>query len=116
RRVPPHPGIPFKLLEILDIENTPCVQNLISCGSLGSLGAGLGHFLLTSGIRRSGNVAGVGGFILVILGYWSHCRYNYAKTRIQERIAIEGIKNRILYENTHLYPERKQIDSSSSSN
>uniref|UniRef100_A0A8C9P1W3 Cytochrome c oxidase assembly protein COX20, mitochondrial n=1 Tax=Spermophilus dauricus TaxID=99837 RepID=A0A8C9P1W3_SPEDA len=107
---------PFKLLEILDIENTPCVQNLISCGSLGSLGAGLGHFLLTSGIGRSGNVAGCGGQFSEALSNLAHCQYNYAKTRIQERIAIEGTKNRILYENTHLYPERKQIDSSSSSN
>ncbi|XP_062944620.1 cytochrome c oxidase assembly protein COX20, mitochondrial-like [Cynocephalus volans] len=57
-------------------------------------------------IRRSCDV-GVGGFILVTLGCWFHCRYNYAKLRIQQRIAREGIKNKILYESTHLDPERK---------
>ncbi|XP_036728472.1 cytochrome c oxidase assembly protein COX20, mitochondrial-like [Balaenoptera musculus] len=65
-------------------------------------------------IRRSCDV-GVGGFILVTLGRWFHCRCNYAKLRIQERLAREGIKNKILYESTHLDPERKQTNSGSSS-
>lgn len=56
-------------------------------------------------IRRSCDV-GVGGFILVTLGSWFHWRYNYAKQRIQERIAREGMKNKI-YETTHFDPERK---------
>ncbi|XP_057363845.1 cytochrome c oxidase assembly protein COX20, mitochondrial isoform X3 [Manis pentadactyla] len=64
-------------------------------------------------IRRSCDV-GVGGFILVTFGCWFHCRYNYAKLRIQERIAREGIKNKILYESTHLDPERKQTNTNSS--
>ncbi|XP_053768281.1 cytochrome c oxidase assembly protein COX20, mitochondrial isoform X2 [Desmodus rotundus] len=62
-------------------------------------------------IRRSCDV-GAGGFIVVTLGYWFHCRYNYAKQRIQERIVREGIKNKILYESTDLDPERKQGKSS----
>ncbi|KAB0341909.1 hypothetical protein FD754_018835 [Muntiacus muntjak] len=44
---------------------------------------------------------GEGGFILL---------------RIQERLAREGIKNKILYESAHHDPERKQINGSSSSN
>lgn len=104
---------PFKLLGILDVENVPCARDSVLYGSLGSVVAGLGHFLLTSRIRRSCDV-GVGGFIFVTLGYWIHCRYNYAKLRIQERITREGIKNKILYESTHLDPERKQTSSSSS--
>ncbi|XP_032508131.1 cytochrome c oxidase assembly protein COX20, mitochondrial-like [Phocoena sinus] len=66
-------------------------------------------------IRRSCDVR-VGGFILVTLGCWFHCRYNYAKLRIQERLAREGIKNKILYESTHLDLERKQTNSGSGSN
>ncbi|XP_077879087.1 cytochrome c oxidase assembly protein COX20, mitochondrial [Ictidomys tridecemlineatus] len=108
-------GKPFKLLGILDVENIPCARDSILYGSFGSVVAGLGHFLLTSRIRRSCDVA-VGGFILVTLGCWFPCRYNHAKQRIQERIAREGIKNQILYESTHLDPQRKQISSSSSSN
>uniref|UniRef100_A0A673TY35 Cytochrome c oxidase assembly protein COX20, mitochondrial n=1 Tax=Suricata suricatta TaxID=37032 RepID=A0A673TY35_SURSU len=91
----PAKGKTFKLLGILDVENIPC-----------SVVAGLGHFLLTSRIRSSCDV-GVGKFILVTLGCWFHCRYNYAKLRIQERMAREGIKNKILYESTHLVPQRK---------
>ncbi|XP_006157342.1 cytochrome c oxidase assembly protein COX20, mitochondrial [Tupaia chinensis] len=105
---------PFKLLGILDVENIPCARESILYGSLGSVVAGLGHFLLTSRIRRSCDV-GVGGFILVTLGCWFHCRYNHAKQRIQERIAREGIKNMILYESTHLDPERKQSNSNRNS-
>ncbi|XP_032718772.1 cytochrome c oxidase assembly protein COX20, mitochondrial isoform X1 [Lontra canadensis] len=103
---------PFKLLGILDVENIPCARDSVLYGSLGSVVAGLGHFLLTSRIRRSCDV-GVGGFILVTLGCWFHCRYNYAKLRIQERIARDGIKNQILYESTHLDPQRKQSKSGS---
>ncbi|XP_006899525.1 PREDICTED: cytochrome c oxidase protein 20 homolog [Elephantulus edwardii] len=100
----------FKLLGILDVQNIPCARDSVLYGSLGSVVAGLGHFLLTSKIRRSCHV-GVGGFILVTLGYWFHCRYNCAKLRIQERITREGIKNKILYESTHLDPERKTKNS-----
>ncbi|KAM8813369.1 cytochrome c oxidase assembly protein COX20, mitochondrial isoform 3-T3 [Rhynchonycteris naso] len=104
---------PFKLLGILDVENIPCSRDSVLYGSLGSVVAGLGHFLLTSRIRRSCDV-GIGGFIVVTLGYWFHCRYNYAKLRIQERMARDGIKNKILYESTHLDPDRKQTNSNSS--
>uniref|UniRef100_A0A2K6GPW3 Cytochrome c oxidase assembly protein COX20, mitochondrial n=1 Tax=Propithecus coquereli TaxID=379532 RepID=A0A2K6GPW3_PROCO len=109
----PGKGKPFKLRGILDVANVPCAWDSVLYGSLGSVVAGLGHFLLTSRIRRSSDV-GVGGLILVTLGCWFHCRYKYAKQRIQERIAREGIKNKILYESTHLDPERKQTNSDSS--
>ncbi|XP_054548422.1 LOW QUALITY PROTEIN: cytochrome c oxidase assembly protein COX20, mitochondrial-like [Talpa occidentalis] len=44
----PGKGKPLKLLGILDIENIPCARDSILYGSLGSVVAGLGHFLLTS--------------------------------------------------------------------
>ncbi|XP_011836569.1 PREDICTED: cytochrome c oxidase protein 20 homolog [Mandrillus leucophaeus] len=102
----------FKLLGFLDVENIPCARDSILYGSLGSVVAGFGHFLFTSRIKRSCDV-GVGGFILVTLGCWFHCRYNYAKQRIRERIAREEIKKKILYEGTHLDPERKHNSNSS---
>ncbi|XP_027467944.2 cytochrome c oxidase assembly protein COX20, mitochondrial isoform X3 [Zalophus californianus] len=43
----PAKGKPFKLLGILDVENIPCARDSILYGSLGSVVAGLGHFLLT---------------------------------------------------------------------
>lgn len=51
---------------------------------------------------------------LFIFSLRFHCRYNFAKQRIQERIAREGIKNKILYESTHLDPERKLKSSNNS--
>ncbi|XP_023565960.1 cytochrome c oxidase protein 20 homolog [Octodon degus] len=39
--------LPFKLLGILDVENIPCARDSVLYGSLGSVVAGLGHFLLT---------------------------------------------------------------------
>ncbi|XP_070241470.1 cytochrome c oxidase assembly protein COX20, mitochondrial isoform X2 [Bos mutus] len=44
----PGKGKPFKLLGILDVENIPCARDSVLYGSLGSVVAGLGHFLLTS--------------------------------------------------------------------
>ncbi|KAM8999114.1 cytochrome c oxidase assembly protein COX20, mitochondrial isoform X1 [Sarcophilus harrisii] len=108
----PGKGKPFKLLGILDVQNVPCARHSILYGSLGSVIAALGHFLFTSRVRRSCDVA-VGVFILGTLGCWFPCRYNYAKQRIQQRIVQEGIKNKILFESTHLDPERKQIGTKS---
>lgn len=53
----PEPGKPgkgksFKLLGILDVDNIPCARGSVLYGSLGSVVAGPGHFLLTR-IRRS---------------------------------------------------------------
>uniref|UniRef100_A0A8C8Y2T1 Cytochrome c oxidase assembly protein COX20, mitochondrial n=1 Tax=Panthera leo TaxID=9689 RepID=A0A8C8Y2T1_PANLE len=101
---------PFKLLGILDVENIPCAWDSILYGSLGSSVAGLGHF---SRIRRSCDV-GVGRFILVALGSWFHFKYNYARLKIKKRTAREGTKNKILYESTHLDPERKQTNTTRS--
>ncbi|CAD7676521.1 unnamed protein product [Nyctereutes procyonoides] len=42
---------PFKLLRSLDVENIPRAWNLILYGLLGSVMAGLGHFLLTIAIE-----------------------------------------------------------------
>uniref|UniRef100_A0A2K5NBL8 Cytochrome c oxidase assembly protein COX20, mitochondrial n=1 Tax=Cercocebus atys TaxID=9531 RepID=A0A2K5NBL8_CERAT len=108
----PEPGKLFKLLGIFGVENIPCARDSILYSSLGSVVAGFGLFF--SFLLRSGDV-GVGGFILVTLGCWFHCRYNYAKQRIQGRIAREGMKNKILYESTHLDPERKQTKGNGSS-
>ncbi|XP_068925254.1 cytochrome c oxidase assembly protein COX20, mitochondrial [Petaurus breviceps papuanus] len=110
----PGKGKPFKLLGILDIQNVPCARDSVLYGSLGSVLAGFGHFLFTSRLRRSCDIA-VAVFILGTLGCWFPCRYNYAKQRIQQRIVQEGIKNKILFESTHLDPERKQISPKSSS-
>ncbi|XP_043819922.1 cytochrome c oxidase assembly protein COX20, mitochondrial [Dromiciops gliroides] len=109
----PGKGKSFKLLGILDVQNVPCARDSLFYGSLGSFLAGFGHFLFTSKVRRSCDVA-VGVFILGTLGCWFPCRYNYAKERIQQRIVHEGIKNKILFESTNLDPERKQNSTKSS--
>lgn len=103
-------GQSFKLLGFLDVKNVPCARESVLYGSLGSLVMGLGHFLATSRVRRSCDVA-VGGFICTMLGYWSYCRYNLAQQRIRQRMLKEGMKNRILFEGSYLDPEKGQTGS-----
>ncbi|XP_036403237.1 cytochrome c oxidase assembly protein COX20, mitochondrial [Megalops cyprinoides] len=96
----------FKLLGILDIQNTPCSRDAILHGAGGSLVAGLGHFLATSRVKRSFDV-GFAGFFLTTLGSWFYCRYNNARLRVQQRFIQDGIKNKVMYEGTSLDPSRK---------
>ncbi|KAI1886410.1 hypothetical protein AGOR_G00213730 [Albula goreensis] len=95
----------FKLLGILDIQNTPCAREALLHGTGGSLIAGLGHFLATSRVKRSCDI-GVAGFVLTTLGSWFYCRYNRAKLRVQQRLIQDGIKNKVMYEGTSLDPSR----------
>uniref|UniRef100_A0A674GKK7 Cytochrome c oxidase assembly protein COX20, mitochondrial n=2 Tax=Taeniopygia guttata TaxID=59729 RepID=A0A674GKK7_TAEGU len=100
----------FKLLGFLDVKNIPCARDSVLYGSLGSLVMGLGHFLATSRVRRSCDVA-VGSYICTMLGYWFYCRYNLAQQRIRQRMLKEGMKNRMLFEGSYLDPEKKQTGS-----
>uniref|UniRef100_A0A8C5N2P2 Cytochrome c oxidase assembly protein COX20, mitochondrial n=1 Tax=Leptobrachium leishanense TaxID=445787 RepID=A0A8C5N2P2_9ANUR len=88
---------------ILDVKNTPCARESILYGSVGSLIFGLGHFLATSRVKRSCDVA-VGGFILTTIGCWMYCRYNFAKLRMQQTVLKETMKNKILYEGSGMDP------------
>uniref|UniRef100_W5NEB0 Cytochrome c oxidase assembly protein COX20, mitochondrial n=1 Tax=Lepisosteus oculatus TaxID=7918 RepID=W5NEB0_LEPOC len=97
----------FKLLGILDIQNTPCAREAVLHGSVGSLFSGLSHFLATSRVRRSFDI-GVAGFMLITLGSWFYCRYSNAKLRVQQRLIQDGMKNKVMYEGTSLDPTRKQ--------
>ncbi|NXK74329.1 COX20 protein, partial [Amazona guildingii] len=99
----------FKLMGFLDVQSVPCARESVLYGSVGSLVAGLGYFLATSRVRRSCDVA-VGGFICTMLGYWFYCRYNLAQQRIRQRMLKEAVRNKILYEGSHLDPARKQSD------
>ncbi|KAJ8360253.1 hypothetical protein SKAU_G00167780 [Synaphobranchus kaupii] len=96
----------FKLLGILDIQNTPCARDSVLHGAGGSLVAGLAHFLATSRVKRSFDV-GAGGFLLITLGSWFYCRYSNARLRMQQKVIQDGIKNKVIYEGTSLDPSRK---------
>ncbi|XP_031694709.1 cytochrome c oxidase assembly protein COX20, mitochondrial [Anarrhichthys ocellatus] len=96
----------FRLLGILDVQNTPCARDAILHGAGGSLGAGLLHFLATSRVKRSFDV-GFAGFMLTTLGSWFYCRMNNAKFRVQQRMVQDGIKNKVVYEGTVLDPKNK---------
>nr|XP_020462358.1 cytochrome c oxidase protein 20 homolog isoform X2 [Monopterus albus]XP_020462359.1 cytochrome c oxidase protein 20 homolog isoform X2 [Monopterus albus] len=96
----------FKLLGILDVQNTPCAREALLHGAGGSAVAGLLHFLVTSRVKRSFDV-GFAGFMLTTLGSWFYCRLKNAKLRVQQRMVQEGIKNKILYEGTPLDPTNK---------
>ncbi|KAM6922583.1 cytochrome c oxidase assembly protein COX20, mitochondrial [Lycodopsis pacificus] len=96
----------FRLLGILDVQNTPCARDAILHGAGGSLVAGLLHFLTTSRVKRSFDV-GFAGFMLTTLGSWFYCRVNNAKFRVQQRMVQDGIKNKVVYEGTVLDPKNK---------
>ncbi|XP_020511322.1 cytochrome c oxidase assembly protein COX20, mitochondrial [Labrus bergylta] len=96
----------FRLLGILDVQNTPCAREAFLHGSGGSLAAGLLHFLVTSRVRRSFDV-GFAGFMLTTLGSWFYCRMNNAKLRVQQRMIQGGIKNKVVYEGTAVDPTIK---------
>ncbi|XP_061083726.1 cytochrome c oxidase assembly protein COX20, mitochondrial [Conger conger] len=96
----------FKLLGILDIQKTPCARESLLHGAGGSLVAGLGHFLVTSRVKRSFDF-GVAGFLLTTLGSWFYCRYSNARLRLQQRMIQDGIKNKVVYEGTSLDPSRR---------
>uniref|UniRef100_A0A3Q3WKT8 Cytochrome c oxidase assembly protein COX20, mitochondrial n=1 Tax=Mola mola TaxID=94237 RepID=A0A3Q3WKT8_MOLML len=96
----------FRLLGILDVQNTPCARDAILHGAGGSLAAGLLHFLATSRVRRSFDV-GFAGFMLTTLGSWFYCRMNNAKLRVQQRIIQDGIRNKVAYEGTVLDPTNR---------
>ncbi|MEE6475493.1 hypothetical protein FKM82_010767 [Ascaphus truei] len=71
----------FKLLGILDVRNTPCARESVLYGSVGALVIGLGHFIATSRVRRSCDLA-VGGFILSTFGCW----YEYFITHVSFQV------------------------------
>ncbi|XP_060896996.1 cytochrome c oxidase assembly protein COX20, mitochondrial [Labrus mixtus] len=96
----------FRLLGILDVQNTTCAREAILHGAGGSLTAGLLHFLATSRVRRSFDV-GFAGFMLTTLGSWFYCRMNNAKLRVQQRMIQGGIKNKVVYEGTTVDPTIK---------
>ncbi|XP_071389792.1 cytochrome c oxidase assembly protein COX20, mitochondrial [Centroberyx affinis] len=96
----------FKLLGILDVQNTPCAREAVLHGAGGSLAAGLLHFLATSRVKRSFDV-GLAGFMLTTLGSWFYCRMNNAKLRVQQRVIQDGIKSKVIYEGTGLDPTHK---------
>ncbi|XP_029927237.1 cytochrome c oxidase assembly protein COX20, mitochondrial [Myripristis murdjan] len=96
----------FKVLGILDVQNTPCAREAILHGAGGSLVAGMLHFLATSRVRRSFDV-GFAGFMLTTLGSWFYCRMSNAKLRMQQRVIQDGLKNKVIYEGTSLDPTGK---------
>ncbi|XP_028844757.1 cytochrome c oxidase assembly protein COX20, mitochondrial [Denticeps clupeoides] len=96
----------FKLMGILDIQNTPCARGAVLHGAGGCLVAGLVHFLATSRVKRSFDV-GVAGFMLTTLGSWFYCRYNNAKIRMQQRVIQAGLRNKVMYEGTSMDPSYK---------
>ncbi|XP_056292259.1 cytochrome c oxidase assembly protein COX20, mitochondrial [Pseudoliparis swirei] len=96
----------FKLLGILDVQNTPCARDAVLHGAGGALAAGMLHFLVTSRVKRSFDV-GFAGFMLTTLGSWFYCRMDNARLRAQQRMVQDGIKNKLVYEGTALDPSYK---------
>uniref|UniRef100_A0A8C7UMW4 Cytochrome c oxidase assembly protein COX20, mitochondrial n=1 Tax=Oncorhynchus mykiss TaxID=8022 RepID=A0A8C7UMW4_ONCMY len=85
----------FKVLGILDVQNTPCAREALLHGSGGSLAAGLLHFLATSTFDFPADS-------LAYINDLFYCRITNAKLRMQQRLIQDGIKNKVMYEGTSL--------------
>ncbi|XP_077438461.1 cytochrome c oxidase assembly protein COX20, mitochondrial [Vanacampus margaritifer] len=97
----------YRLLGILDVQNTPCAREAVLHGAGASLAAGLLHFLVTSRVKRSFDV-GAGGFLLGTFSSWCYCRYSNARQRAQQRMVQHGVRNRIIYQGTPADPQNSQ--------
>lgn len=56
-----------------DVSQIPCFRNSFLYGTLGGLGFGLAHFMLTSKVSKSANYS-VYAFSMITIGYWIRCR------------------------------------------
>ncbi|KAL3282432.1 hypothetical protein HHI36_005619 [Cryptolaemus montrouzieri] len=78
-----------------DVSKVPCFRSTMLNSILGGIGCGLSYFMFSSRIKASTDVA-MGSYILIALGYWIHCRYNYGKAkfemmRLQEAVALATV-------------------------
>ncbi|KRT83889.1 hypothetical protein AMK59_4164 [Oryctes borbonicus] len=89
-----------------DITKIPCFRNSFLYGISGGIGAGLFYFMCTSKPLMASH-CGMACFTVITLGYWTHCRYNYSKVRLDMMRMQRLLREQALYEGTGV---EKQID------
>ncbi|XP_055681791.1 cytochrome c oxidase assembly protein COX20, mitochondrial [Lutzomyia longipalpis] len=87
-----------------DVSQIPCFRSSFLYGISGGIAGGFATFLLTSRTRLSSHV-GMATFCLTTLSYWSHCRYNWSKTRHEYALLQRGMQEHAMYEGTDLERE-----------
>ncbi|KAK3753123.1 hypothetical protein RRG08_024401 [Elysia crispata] len=83
----PEPGFVKRIMLI------PCMRNSLMYGITGGLGIGLAHFLFTSNVTKSTNIA-MGSYVVVLLGTWGYCRYHLAVERSKSYELQKAMHNR----------------------
>lgn len=78
-------------------------------GIFGGIGCGLLFFLFTSRVKAATDF-GVASFAVITLSYWTHCRYNYSKMRLEMERVKEFLKERALLEGTEKDGDRRPVD------
>lgn len=92
-----------------DISQIPCFRNSYLYGISGGIGCGLLYFLLTSRVKASMDF-GVASFAVITLSYWTQCRYNYSKTKMEMEKVQELLRRRSLFEGTEGDDETDVVD------
>ncbi|XP_068182971.1 cytochrome c oxidase assembly protein COX20, mitochondrial [Antennarius striatus] len=96
----------LRLLGVVEVHNVACFRESILWGAGGSAVSGLLHFLVTSRVRRSLHV-GCAGFILTTAGCWLLCTVQQSRTRFQQRMIQQALRNSLIYEGTSMDPSRR---------
>ncbi|KAK7504148.1 hypothetical protein BaRGS_00004452 [Batillaria attramentaria] len=87
-----------------NFSKVPCFRRSLLSGITGGLGAGVGYFFMTSNVRKSTQV-GFGSYLIITMGVWFYCRYNFAQERIKQRQIKKAIQHQLLTEGTDQKPQ-----------
>ncbi|KAF2349382.1 Cox20/FAM36A, partial [Trinorchestia longiramus] len=77
------------------LSDIPCYRATFLTSSFSALGGTMAYFLFTSNMKNSLK-CGMGVFTVVTIGYWCHCRYNYAKQKFHHARLQEAMKRNLL--------------------
>ncbi|XP_018025294.1 cytochrome c oxidase assembly protein COX20, mitochondrial isoform X3 [Hyalella azteca] len=70
----------IKIFRERKVADIPCYRSTFLASTSAGLAGTMAYFLFTSKMKEAFR-AGIGVFAVVTLGYWSYCRYNYAKSQ-----------------------------------
>ncbi|KAG7157928.1 cytochrome c oxidase assembly protein COX20, mitochondrial-like [Homarus americanus] len=92
-----------------NLSQIPCFRETFLYSISSGLAAGLINFMLTSRVQRSAHLA-FGVYGCVTIGYWSFCRYNFAKEKFNMGRLQNAMQKQALYEGTDMEKEIKRKD------
>lgn len=92
-----------------DITKTPCFRNSFLYGICGGITCGLARFMFTSRVKSATDFA-FASFVVITMGYWFQCRYEYSKTKFEMERMKHLLENHIMNEGKLKEKEVNVID------